>query len=182
MKKILIALIALCLFALPVMAQTQDNPQEITWEELEESFAETGYDYDFWDIPSLGISMMIPAGLEPMELSEDHIDNGFVEIFATEDQSVAVLLSFRDLECETLADVEQLVIENIESAQILGYYVINGLDALMFLNPGNEDLTVAMGTVDPGYFIQVSIKPITNEEINKLSGFIFGSIMAMEEE
>ena len=52
----------------------------------------------------------------------------------------------------------------------------------MFLNPGNEDLTVAIGTVDPEYYIQVSIKPISNEEINKLSGFILGSIMPMEEE
>ncbi len=182
MKKLLVVLLALCLFALPVMAQTQDQPQEITWAELEESFAETGYNYDFWNIPRLGITMMIPAGLEQMELSQDYIDNGFVEIFATEDQSVAVMLTLRDLGCETLADVEQLVLENIEDAQILGYFVINGLDALMFLNPGNEDLTVAIGMTDPGHYIQVSIKPITNEEINKLSGFIFGSIQPLEEE
>ena len=47
MKKLLVVFLALFLFALPVMAQTQDEPQEITWEELEESFAETGYNYDF---------------------------------------------------------------------------------------------------------------------------------------
>ncbi len=182
MKTIYVVLLALCLFVLPVMAQTQDNPQVISWADLEESFAETGYNYDFWNIPRLGISMMIPAGLEQTELSQENIDNGFVEIFATEDQSVAVLLSLRDLGCETLADVEQLVVENIENAQILGYYRINGLDALMFLNPANEDLTVAIGMTDPGYYIQASIKPITNEEINKLSGFIFGSIMPLEEE
>lgn len=182
MKKLLIVFLALCLFVLPVMAQTQDEPQEITWEELEESFAETGYGSSFWNIPSLGIQILIPDGLDQTDLSQEQIDDGFVEIFATEDRSVAVLLSYRDLGCETLADVEELVLENIEDAQILGYFVINGLDALMFLNPGNDDLTVAIGTTEPENFIQVSIKPISNEEINKLSGFIFGSIQPLTEE
>lgn len=182
MKKIFVVLLALCLFVIPVMAQTQDNPEEINWADLEESFAETGYNYDFWDIPRLGITMMIPGGLNQTELSQENIDDGFVEIFATDDFSIAVLLSLRDLGCETLDELEDLVAENIENAQILGYYRINGLNALMFLNPGNEDLTVAIPTDAPGNFIQVSIKPITNEEINKLSGFIFGSIQPLAEE
>ena len=183
MKKLFIVLLALCLFVVPAMAQTQDNPQEITWEELEESFAETGYNYDFWNINDHGFQIMIPAGLDPIELSQENIDNGFVAVFATEDQDVQVLISYRNLGCETLAELEQLVVENIENAQIVGYYVINGLNALMFLNPGDEDLTAAIGTTEPGYFIQVSIKPvISNEEINKLSGFIFGSIQPLAEE
>ena len=37
MKKLFVVLMALCLFVLPVMAQTQDEPQEVTWTELEES-------------------------------------------------------------------------------------------------------------------------------------------------
>ena len=182
MKKLFVVLMALCLFVLPVMAQTQDEPKEITWAELEESFIETGYKGAFWNFPSLGISMMIPGGLDQTELSQEAVDSGFVDIFATEDESVAVMISYRDLGCETLAEVEELVTENLENAKILGYYTLNGLGSLMFLNPDNDDLTVAIGTTEPGYFIQVSIKPISNEEINSLSGFILGSIMPLEEE
>ena len=173
---------ALCLFVLPVMAQTQDEPKEITWAELEESFIETGYKGAFWNFPSLGISMMIPGGLDQTELSQEAVDRGFVDIFATEDESVVIMISYRDLGCETLADVEELVLENLEGAYIIGYYKLNGLGALMFVNPENDDLTVAIGTTEPGYYIQVSIKPISNEEINSLSGFIFGSIMPYTEE
>ena len=182
MKKLFVVLMALCLFVFPVMAQTQDEPQEITWAELEESFIETGYKGAFWNFPSLGISMMIPGGLDQTELSQEAVDSGFVDIFTTEDESVAVMISYRDLGCETLAEVEELVTENLENAKILGYYTINGLGSLMFLNPDNDDLTGAIGTTEPGYFIQVSIKPISNEEINSLSGFILGSIMPLEEE
>lgn len=111
------------------------------------------------------------------------IIHGFVRYFATEDQNVRVLISYRNLGCETLADLEELITENVENATIAGYYVINGLDALIFLNPADEDLTAAIGTTEPGYFIQVSLEPvISNEEINKLSGFIFGSIQPLTEE
>ena len=182
MKKLFIVLLALCLFALPAMAQTQDDPQSITWEELEESFVKTGYSGAFWDFPSLGISMMIPGGLDQTDLSQEAVDRGFVDIFTTEDESVAIMISYRDLGCETLAEVEELVSENLENAHILGYYTLNGLGSLMFMNPDNDDLTVAIGTTEPGYYIQVSIKPSSNEEINSLSGFIFGSIMPYTEE
>ncbi len=182
MKKLLIVLLALCLFVLPAMAQTQDDPQVITWEELEEDFAKTGYNYDFWNIYDLGFKIMIPAGLEPIELSQENIDDGFAAIFATEDQNIMVLISYRDLGCETLEEVAQLVLESIEDAKFGGFYNINGFDAIMFYNPGNDDLTVAIGTNEPENFIQVSIKPISNEEINSLSGFIFGSIQPLDEE
>ena len=182
MKKLLIVFLALCLFVFPAMAQTQDDPQVITWDELEESFLETGYNYDFWNIYDLGFKIMIPAGLEPVELSQENIDDGFAAIFATEDQNIMVLISYRDLGCETLEEVAQLVLENIEDAKFGGFFKINGFDAIMFLNPGNDDLTVAIGTTEPKHFIQVSIKPISNEEINKLSGFIFGSIQPLDEE
>jgi len=181
MKKFFVVLLSICLFVLPVMAQTQDDPEVVKWEDLEESFIETGYGGGFWNISNLGISIMIPNGLNQLELSQDYIDNGFVEIFATDDLDIAVLISLRDLACETLPDVANLVLENIEDAQIIGYYNYNGLDAMMFLNPGNEELTSVIGTTEPGYYIQVSIKPITNEEINKLSGFIFGSIQPIAE-
>lgn len=182
MKKLFIALLALCLFVLPAMAQTQDDPVAITWEELEESFIETGYSGAFWNFPSLGISILIPGGLDPYDLSEEAIASGYEGIFTTEDESVAVMISYRDLGCETLADVEDLIAENMENATILGYYTINGLYSLMFMNPANDDLTVAIGTTEPGNYIQVSIKPISNEELNKLSGFILGSIQPLAEE
>lgn len=182
MKKLLVVLLALCIFVMPAMAQTPDDPQIVNWEDLEESFIETGYGGDFWNLPSLGISLLIPKGLDQVELSQEDIDDGFVSVFATEDLNVQVLISLRDLECDTLVDVYHLVENNIENAQFAGFFRYNGLDALMFLNPATEDLTSVIPTVDDGYYIQVSIKPITNEEINKLSGFIFGSIMPMSEE
>ena len=182
MKKLFIVLLSLCILVLPAMAQTADDPEVVVWEDLEKSFIETGYGGSFWNIPSLGISIMIPNGLNQMELSQDYIDNGFVEIFATDDLDIAVAVSLRDLECEDFPEVADLVLENIENAQIVGFYKFNGLDAMMFLNPGNEELTSVIGTTEPGYYIQVSIKPITNEEINKLSGFIFGSIQPFVED
>ena len=183
MKKLFVVLLALCLFVMPAMAQTKDEPEAINWEDLEKDFNETGYGYEFYDISEHGFKIMIPNGLEPTELSQKDIENGFVRYFATEDQSVRVLISYRNLGCETLADLEELITENVENAKIAGYYIINGLDALIFLNPADEDLTAAIGTTEPGYFIQVSLEPvISNEEINKLSGFIFGSIQPLTEE
>ena len=182
MRKIFFVLLALCLFVVPVMAQTPDNPQVINWSDLEDSFIETGYSGKFYDYESLGFRIMIPGGLnQAEELSEDLVEREFIDLFATEDREISVAVTYRFLDCATLEDVAALVQESIEGAQFAGFFVINGLDALMFLDPGNETMTTAFGTTEEGHYVQVSITPITNQEINSLSGYIFGSIQPLSE-
>ena len=182
MKKLFFVLLALCIFVFPVMAQTEDAPAVTKWEDLEEDFIATGYSGTFYTITDLGMKLLVPGGLEPVELSEESIDRGFVAAFMTEDESITLAISLRDLECETLKDVAELAISNNENIKFGGFYTINGIDAIMFYNPDTDELTTAIPTSKDGHFIQISLSPMQNEEVNKLSGFVMGSIQLVSEE
>lgn len=181
MKKLVLVVFMLCLLAIPAIGQTIDSPVTTTWEELEESFIETGYGADFYDINDFGFRILIPNGLEPVELSDEQIKNGFIVDFANEDHSAAVIVVYRDMQCESLEELADYIAENLGEDKIAGYYRMNGLDGLVFVNPENEELVCALKATEGGYFVQVSIQPTSNEELNKLSGFIFGSIQKIEE-
>lgn len=181
MKKLFLVLLALCLFVVPALAQTEDDPVVTNWEDLEEDFIATGYSGKFYTFADLGIQFLVPGGLEPLELSEENLEKGFAGIFLSEDESIMLAVSMRDLECETLTEVAELAVSSSDKIKFGGYYKINGFDAIMFYNEETDQMTCAIPTTADGYFIQVSLNPMTNEEINKLSGFIFGSIQPFEE-
>ena len=182
MKKIILVLFALCLFVIPAMAQTPDNPQVMTWEELEESFVEKGGSGTFYNIIDLGLTIMIPDGLDEMELSDESKENGYFALFANqEDTSMRVLVIERPLGVSTLEEVAQLVIDNM-NAQLAGFYTINGFDALIFADEENKEVVCVIPTTVEGSFIQVAVQPTDNETMNALSGYIFGSLKPYEGE
>lgn len=182
MKKILIIVLALCLFVIPAMAQTQDNPTVANWEDLEEDFIATGYSGTFYTLNDYGIQLLIPGGLEPVELTDEQLEDGFVALFGTDDGSVYIPVTFRDLECETLPEVAEMALTGHEERQFGGFYKINGLDAILLYDGGTDHLIVVIPTSLDSHYLQVSITPISNEEINSLSGFIIGSIQPIPEE
>ena len=182
MKKIILVLFALCLFVIPAMAQTPDNPQVMTWEELEESFVEKGGSGSFYNFAKLGFSVMIPDGLEQMELSDESIENGFVDLFANqEDTSMRVLVIVRDLGVTSLEELAQAVVDNM-NAQVAGFYNINGFDAIIFYDTDNNEIVCVIPTNAESTFIQIAVQPADNETMNALSGYIFGSLRPYEGE
>ena len=78
MKRFIVVLLAVLLFALPVMAQEEDNPVVLTWEgDIEDTFVKEGLSGTIYNINDLGIKFLVPEGLEPTEVSEaDMEENG----------------------------------------------------------------------------------------------------------
>ena len=185
MKKFLLVLFAVLLFAIPVIAQEEDNPVVLTWEDdIENVFIENGHSGTFYNIPDLGIKLLVPEGLEPVELTETEInENGLAAAFVNEDSSKQIIVSLRDLGVDNLYDLSILARDSIgEGFKYGGFYKLNGLNAIVFMNTERDELTAAISTTEPQYFIQVSILPISDEDMNILSGFILGSIQPYTEE
>ena len=182
MKNLLILVLAFCLISIPAMAQTQENPTVANWEDLEEDFIATGYSGTFYTLNDYGIQLLIPGGLEPVELSEEQREDGFVAIFATDDGSIFIAVTFRDLECETLPEVAEMALTGHEERKFGGFYKLNGLDAILLFDGAADQLTAVIPTTLDMHYLQVSITPISNEKVNSLSGFIIGSIQPIPEE
>lgn len=184
MKKILFLILALCLLVVPVMAQEQDNPVVVNWEEdLEQSFIEKEYAGKFYLFPDFGIQFLVPAGLEPLELTEDDTQRGVFAVFTTEDESMEVIAQFLDYEVETLEEVAMLEKENRgDDMHFAGFYQLNGLNAIIFADTNTDALVANIATTVPNHFIKLTIQPISNEELNSFSGYITGSVMPCSEE
>ena len=179
MKKVLFVLLALCLFVVPVMAQEIDNPVVINWEgDLEDAFIEREYAGKFYLFPDYGIQFLVPAGLDPMELNDEDAELGIFAFFMTENEEMQVAAQFLDYELETLEEVAMWEKQNRgDDMKFAGFYKINGLDAIIFVDTESDVLVANVATSVPKHFIKVTISPISNEELNSLSGFITGSIM-----
>ena len=184
MKKVLFVLLALCLFVVPAMAQEKDNPVVVDWEEdLEQAFIEKEYVGKFYLFPDYGIQFLVPGGLDPMELTEEDAERGIFAYFMTENEEMQVVAQFLDYELETLEEVAMWEKQNRgDDMKFAGFYKINGLDAIIFVDTESDVLVVNVATSVPNNFIKITIAPISNEELNSLSGFITGSIMPIPEE
>ena len=176
MKKMLFVLLALCLFVVPAMAQTQDNPEVINWEDLEEALEKSPYGGRIFNNEFLGISYFVPNGLNQVELTEEQNNDGIMDAYVDETGTIQELFILRQMPFSTLEEFADFVSENSKESKVLGYYKINGFDALMIVNGETEEMITVINTTTEGYFIQVSLKPMSQESVNAISGFVFGSI------
>ena len=63
-----------------------------------------------------------------------------------------------------------------------GYYVLNGLNAIIFMVSESDVLVANIETSAPQNFIKITISPISDEDLNALSGYILASIQPYSEE
>lgn len=184
MKKLLIVLLALCLFAVPVMAQTQEEPVVTVWEgDLENSFIEAGIAAKFYVFGDYGIQFLVPAGFEPVELTEEHAAHGIFGAFTNEDNGWEIVASFLDYGVDTLEEVAMLEKEaRGDNMKFGGFYQINGLNAIIFADVNNDTLVVNVSTSVPQNFIKICLSPISDEVFNSVTGYITGSIQPYSKE
>lgn len=184
MKKLIIVLLALCLFAVPVMAQTQEDPKVVNWEEdLEQSFIDAGLAGQFYLFGDYGLQFLVPAGLEPVELTEEHAAHGIFGAFAAEDSDRQIVASYLDYGVDTLEDVAQLEKQaRGDNMKFGGFYVVNGLNAILFVDTNSDVLVVNIAATAPQQFIKLTIGPVSDEGLNALTGYFVGSIKPYDPE
>ena len=183
MKKLLFVLLALCLFVIPVMAQTADDPQVINWSDLEDDFEASKFGGTIYNIADLGIQFLVPNGLNPVDLSDASKEDGAVAAFLDETGTLSEVIYFRDLDVDTLTEVAELASRTMGGFKFPGYFKVNGFDAIMIYSGETDELITVIPTDQPQLFIQLALKPISqSEDLNSVSGFIFGSLSPYSED
>ena len=183
MKKLLFVFLALCLFAVPVMAQTADDPQVINWEDLEDDWNNFKFGGQFYHITDLGIQFLVPNGLNQIGLSDADIESGAYAAFFDETATLSEIIYLRDLGVDTLTEVAELASKNMAGFKFPGYFKLNGFDAIMIYSGETDELITVIPTDQPQLFIQLALKPISqSEDLNSVSGFIFGSLSPYSED
>ena len=182
MKRTLALIFTLLLafaFAIPASAEGEAATLELNWENVEPYLEVLGMEGDFYVYEEIGMQLWIPSGFEQVELDEDDIANGTIDLFLTEDDTSAIRLQY----FESLNwDDEKLisVLENVGASNITPV-VLNGLygytydlketdtGALDFLIEGGDILEIAFGPVSDDanaalfLILTASIQPLSKE-------------------
>ncbi len=187
MKKLSVFALALALALTPVTVQaketesveemmTESAVMELNWSDVEEQLAEV--DADFVTFDEISVKMWVPSVLEPVELTDEDREEGYIGYFETADESAAVGVVYVDVEGMSLeeykAQLEEMGVEGVQFA------LINGLECLGY-DLKDDDTSVVALVTEAGYIMEFSFSPISDEEFAATAMSMIASIQAEEE-
>lgn len=175
MKKIIAVVMAIAmLFALTLSASAEAI--ELNWADVEASVTEAGLEGDFYSLNSWPVQLWIPNVMVTKEVSDEDLANGTLCVFATEDGSAFVVVTY-------VANEEGLTMEqvmtSVEGAGATGMQriTLNGLDAIGYDLEESDASCVSLLTSD-NYIITFSAYPMSDEGFQSMSAIIFSSIQS----
>lgn len=174
MKKFLAVLLTLAM----LMTSVSAFAAELNWSDLSEKAAEMDPNAQFCAIADTGLMMWVPSVFLAVELSEEDMEDGYIAVLTTEDESVEVYVFYMDLEGASLSDY-------IATAESYGYTdigecTINGIPALAMTDPENDTGMLLFAT-DAGYAIAFGFYPFSDEGFQAVSLMMIGSLQVAAE-
>ena len=167
MKKILAVLMVLCLFACSAMAEVA----EVNWSDVEEAVAEVPG--DFYTFDEIAVKLWIPEGLDPVELTEEDVQAGYIGYFANDEAALAVV--YANVDGMSIEDYAAALPE--AGASEIAMLVINGLPAVRYQLAENDSLNIAFAT-EAGYVLEITMAPLSAEGADVVWSLVGASIQA----
>lgn len=180
MKKLIILLFVILLFAVPAAAQDKEVT-EILWEDARGGLDSTATKGDFVDFEEAGIRIFIPDILTQADLAEALKNNGYLGYYKSEDHSMMVLVSKIESEDETPADFVEDMRNYIPEVRSVDLCRINGIDAAIFDDPTHDEHDCVLKPADD-FLVRISVQPFSNWIAAMLSEFVFYSAQLLETE
>ena len=177
MKKFVVLLSILLLFAIPAMAQAQEI-SEIDWEDWKVGLDVTATHGDSVDIEEAGIRLFIPELVKPMDLPEALSSNGYLAYFRSDDYTMMVIISKETAEGKTPADYVEEMRSYIPEIKMTDQWKINGIDAAIFEDLSHDERDCILKPSDE-FLIRVSVQPVSEYVASMLSDFVFASVQLL---
>lgn len=152
---------------------------EITWEQIAEQIAEQiegdeSWDGEFVTFEDIAIQMYVPSSFEQVELTDEDREEGYVGYF-TLGEEAAVGVQYVDMDGMELPEYSELLAEEfgVEDATLM---LINGIGALSYTSPDDENVGVIAIATQMGYIMEFSFTPINDEEFQSIEVVMIASI------
>ena len=184
MKKglfILLAVIMAVFCAANAFAQTETETEavpEVKWADMESIYGDKLDEGEFYSVSDLGLKMWIPSMLTEQELTDEEIEAGDISYLTNEDQTVAVNISYTDMEGATLDDMVAYFSQE-EGYSDVQKVILNGIEAVSLEDTVNDVMLAGIMT-DKGYLIQFMFFPRSNEEFRQVASIMATSIQPEE--
>ena len=171
MKKFLAVVMALCLMMTCALAE---EVPALNWEDFAPILEAGGVTGQFYTFDEIAVAIWMPEGLNPVELTEDDVGNGFIGYFAPEDQSAAVSIVYVDVNGMTLEEYGEYL-ANEAGATEIEVGTVNGLPCVSYKLPEQDSVSVTF-TTEAGYALEVTCAPLSEENAELVWGAVVASI------
>ena len=173
MKKLLCVLIALMMMATVALAE---EAPALNWEDFQPVIEASGLTGDFYTFDEIAVKIWLPEGLNPVELTDEDRENGFIGYFMPEDESAAMSVVYVDISGMSLEEyAESLAAEGDVTEIEVG--TVNGLPCVSYKMPEQDSVSVTF-TTEAGYALEITCTPVSEEGAEMVWGVVIGSIQA----
>jgi len=177
MKKLLCVVMALCLALTAVVALAEEAPA-LNWEDIEPALEAGNVAGEFVTFDDIAVKIWIPEGLNPVELSQEDIDKGFIGYFAPDDQSAALSVVYVDVNGMSLEEYGEYL-ANEAGASEIEVGTVNGLPCVSYKLAEQDTYSITF-TTEAGYALEVTCWPASQEGAELVWGAVIGSIQNAE--
>ena len=173
MKKFLAILMTLVL-ALAIPTALAEDVPALNWSDFEPILEAGGVAGEFHSFDEVAVKIWLPEGFNPVELSQEDKDAGYIGYFMPEDQSATVAIMYVNMEGMTIDDYAE-TLSNMEGVTEVEKGTVNGLPCVDYQMPEQDSVSIAF-TTEAGYILEVTCVPISDENAKLVWSAVIASI------
>lgn len=129
---------------------------EVNWADVEAAVASSGMEGSFTTFEEIACSVWVPTALQPIELTDEDREAGYIAYFMTEDGAAAMGVQYVNMDGITLEEYKGMLAEyGVTDAEDA---VVNGLPAVTYSytdESGMSSNVMALAT-EMGYIFELS--------------------------
>ncbi len=175
MKKLLALVVALMMIATVAFAEAVP---ELNWEDFEPALEAGGVTGQFYTFDEIAIKMWLPDGFNPVELTDEDIEAGYIGYYRPDDNSADVAVMYVDVNGMSLEEYAAYL-ESEAGATEIEIGTVNGFPCVSYNLPEQDSVSVTF-TTEAGYVLEVTCQPVSEENAELVWGAVISSIQAAE--
>lgn len=170
--------ISVCAFAEAEEKTAEEEKTVMNWEDVQDFIKKSKLKGDFVTLDEVGAKIWLPDTFQPVELTEEDLDTGYIACYATEDSAAALAVVYVDVEGMKLDEyLEALKDLGIEDAKIV---TVNGNEAVSYTLEDNDSASLTFAT-EQGCILEFTFAPRSDEVFGPVGTAILTSVQAVEE-
>ena len=174
-----VTLILVLLCSISVCAFAEEETTVMNWKDAEKTMKKAGIKGDFVTFDEVEVKMWLPDLFQPVELTQEDRDSGYIAYYSTEDGDAAIAVVYVDVGGMKLDEyLEALKDEGIEDAKIV---TVNGNEAVTYTLEENDSASLSFAT-EEGYILEFTVAPYSEEAFRAIDAAILSSVQAAEKQ
>ena len=171
MKKILVLLLTLCLFAGCALAE---EAVELNWSDAEAAIEEAGIEGSFYTFDDVAVQVWIPDIFENKDLTEDNVEDGAIGRFELADESAGVYVQYLEGYSGATMDEFEAGLAETEAIEV-ERVVLNGMEGITYTVEDTDAMYLVFIT-ERGNYVQFIFYPMSDEGYSSTASLIAMSI------